>query len=93
MLKKKKKIIRNIQNLNLLKYSKLAGMAPKRCVRRNMSTKTPEFSSNIGSSSQTPSYNFYGDIDLPNVQDPSNFMSELMSATDNRINVTKNKKL
>lgn len=58
---------------------------------RNMSTlKTPAFSRNVGEA-QGSNYNFYGDIDLPNVKDPSNFFSELMNATDNRISVTKNK--
>ena len=58
---------------------------------RNMSTKTPEYTSNL-STQQSGSYNFYGDIQLPNVQDSTSFWTELMSATDNRINVTNNKK-
>ena len=59
---------------------------------RNMATQ-PAYTNNNGSNKGDGSFNFYGDFNLPNVQSPKDFMSELIKATDNRINVTKNKKI
>ena len=36
-------------------------------------------------------YNFYGDLNLPNVQDPSNFMSELINTASKKFNIVNQK--
>ena len=36
-------------------------------------------------------YNFYGDLNLPNVKDPSNFMSELINTASKKFNIVNQK--
>lgn len=56
---------------------------------KNISTLSiPAFESNNGKS-QTIKYQFYGDLNLPNVQDPSTFFDELLRETNSKFNVSK----
>lgn len=56
---------------------------------KNISTLSiPAFESNSGKS-QTIKYQFYGDLNLPNVQDPSTFFDELLRETNSKFNVSK----
>ena len=56
---------------------------------RNISTLSiPAFESKT-STNKTINYQFYGDMNLPNVKDPSTFFSELLRETDGKFNVTK----
>lgn len=56
---------------------------------RNISTLSiPAFESKT-STNKTINYQFYGDMNLPNVKDPSTFFSELLREADGKFNVTK----
>ena len=56
---------------------------------RNISTLSiPAFESKA-STNKTINYQFYGDMNLPNVKDPSTFFSELLREADGKFNVTK----
>lgn len=56
---------------------------------KNISTLSiPAFESKT-STNKTINYQFYGDMNLPNVKDPSTFFSELLREADGKFNVTK----
>ncbi len=60
-------------------------------LRNLATTKLPEYTSTL-SQDMGVSYVIQGDVVLENCDDPAQFWNQVMAATHNRYNVTKNKR-